>query len=246
MQLRVLGSSSSGNCYLLENEAECLVLEAGLPFRKIKEALTFDILKIVGVLVTHEHGDHAAYAKQYVNAGLHVAMSEGTSKVLSLPVCGYLHSGYWYQFGGFSVTPFSVIHDAAEPIGFIIQHEDMGTLLFASDTEYIKQTFKKLKLNHIMIECNYSQKIIDSRLSQGETLKGLRDRVLQSHMELGTCKEFICANATAALDTITLLHLSDGNSNAEQFRKEIQEIHPFSPVYIADEGLTVNLNIIPF
>jgi phosphoribosyl 1,2-cyclic phosphodiesterase len=246
MQLRCLGSSSSGNCYLLENETECLVLEAGLPFKKVKEALTFDVLKIVGVLITHEHGDHAAYVKDYIKAGFNVEMSEGTAKALRIPRSSHFSPGYWYQLGNFTITPFQVVHDAVEPFGFIIRHPEIGTLLFASDTEYIRQNFKKLRLNHIMIECNYSQKIIDGRMHQGETVKGLRDRVLQSHMELETCKEFIRANATAALDTVTLLHLSDGNSNAELFRKEIQVIHPFAAVYVADKGLTVNLDIVPF
>ncbi len=248
MQLRCLGSSSSGNCYLLENETECLVLEAGLPFISVKKALDFNISKIVGVLVTHEHGDHAKYVKDYVNAGIEARMSLGTAENIDAEhlTITLMREGDWYQIGSFFVTPFPVIHDAAEPFGFIIRNWNMGTLLFASDTEYIKQNFKNLKLNHIMVECNYSQKIIDNRMNHGETVKGLRDRVLQSHMELETCKEFILANATASLDTITLLHLSDGNSDAEQFKKEIHEIHPFGPVYVADKGLVVNLDIVPF
>jgi hypothetical protein len=139
-----------------------------------------------------------------------------------------------------------VIHDAAEPFGFIIRHKDIGTLLFASDTEYIKQNFKKLQLNHILIECNYSQKIIDGRMHQNETVKGLRDRVMQSHMEFETCKAFIKSNMTSALDTVVLLHLSDGNSNAEQFRKEIQELSTMINVRVADKGMTAELDIIPF
>jgi metal-dependent hydrolase (beta-lactamase superfamily II) len=55
MYLHCLGSSSSGNCYLLNSDTECLVLEAGLPFRKVKEALGFDVLKIQGVVVSHQH-----------------------------------------------------------------------------------------------------------------------------------------------------------------------------------------------
>lgn len=248
MQLRCLGSSSSGNCYLLENERECLVLEAGLPLKKVKEALEFNISKIVGLLVTHEHGDHAKYIKEYFVAGIQCGRSEGTAKALDFRTMdNILRPGYWYCYGEFTVTPFPVIHDAAEPIGYIIRHQEIGTLLFASDTEYIRQNFKKLKLNHIMIECNYSQKIIDSRMHQGETGKGLRDRVLQSHMELETCKEFIRQNRTAMLDNIILLHLSDGNSNQKQFIQEIQEVAgQFVRIYAADKGLTINLDIIPF
>ncbi len=56
MRLIVLGSSSSGNCYILENENEALILEAGIPFLEVKKKLDFNIMKIVGVLVSHSHG----------------------------------------------------------------------------------------------------------------------------------------------------------------------------------------------
>lgn len=249
MQLRCLGSGSSGNCYLLENDRECLVLEAGLPLKKVKEALDFDISKIVGVLVTHEHGDHCKYAKDYHKAGIEIRMSKGTADNMEAEflTVQLVNPGYWYQLGGFTITPFPVIHDAAEPFGYIIKHQEIGTLLFASDTEYIKQNFGKLQLNHIMVECNYSQKIIDSRMHQGKTVKGLRDRVLQSHMELDTCKEFIRQNQTAMLDNIILLHLSDGNSNEQQFIQEIQDVTGERVnVFAADKGLEINLDIIPF
>lgn len=249
MKLRCLGSSSLGNCYLLENDRECLVLEAGLPLKEIKIALDFNISKIVGVVVTHEHGDHCKYVKDYYKAGIDIRMSKGTADNMDADflTVQLVRSGYWYQLGNFTVTPFPVVHDAAEPFGYIIRHQEIGTLLFASDTEYIKQNFLKLQLNHIMIECNYSQKIIDSRVNQGETVKGLRDRILQSHMELETCKEFIRQNQTVMLDNVILLHLSDGNSNQKQFVKEIQEVAGERvKVFAADKGLEINLDIIPF
>lgn len=55
MELICLGSSSSGNCYLLNSESECLVLEAGLPFKEVKKALDFNVSKIQGVVISHEH-----------------------------------------------------------------------------------------------------------------------------------------------------------------------------------------------
>ncbi|HHV13234.1 MAG TPA: MBL fold metallo-hydrolase [Clostridiales bacterium] len=249
MKLKCLGSDSTGNCYLLENEEECLVLEAGLPFKKVKEALDFNISKIAGVLVTHEHGDHAAYAKDYVSTGIMVYTSRGTAEKLDTGrlVVSVMRPGYWYQLGGFKVTPFNVVHDAAEPFGFLVWHADMGDLLFASDTEYIKQNFRKREVNHIMVECNYSQKIIDRRMHQGEAAKGLRDRIIQSHMELETCKEFIRANISTYLDNVILLHLSDSNSDERLFREEVQGIvGPSVNVFIADKGLCVDLDSLPF
>lgn len=55
MKLKVLGSGSSGNCYILENDTEALIIEAGVPFMEVKKALNFDIRKIQGVVISHEH-----------------------------------------------------------------------------------------------------------------------------------------------------------------------------------------------
>jgi hypothetical protein len=98
-----------------------------------------------------------------------------------------------------------------------------------------------------MIECNYSQKIIDGRMYQGETVKGLRDRIIQSHMELETCKEFLRANMSVCLDNVILLHLSDGNSNERIFHDEVQEVVGQSTnVFIADKGLCIDIRALPF
>lgn len=55
MKLKVLGSGSSGNCYLLSTENETLILDCGLPIKEIKKGLDFDLGGIKGVLVTHAH-----------------------------------------------------------------------------------------------------------------------------------------------------------------------------------------------
>lgn len=56
MQLIVVSSGSSGNCYLLTVGKETLILDAGCRFREVKIALGFNIRPIKGVVVTHEHG----------------------------------------------------------------------------------------------------------------------------------------------------------------------------------------------
>ena len=63
MELKILGSSSSGNCYILENEKEALIIEAGIRFIEVKKALNFNMRKVVGCLISHQHNDHAKYAK---------------------------------------------------------------------------------------------------------------------------------------------------------------------------------------
>ena len=70
MKLKVLGSGSSGNCYLLENDTECLVIEAGVSFMEVKKAIDFNVKKIVGVISSHIHQDHNKYLEQYKKAGI--------------------------------------------------------------------------------------------------------------------------------------------------------------------------------
>ena len=55
MFIKCLGSSSAGNCYLLEDDNEILILEAGISFKEVKKAIDFRVEKIKGVLVSHEH-----------------------------------------------------------------------------------------------------------------------------------------------------------------------------------------------
>ncbi|HDY88547.1 MAG TPA: MBL fold metallo-hydrolase [bacterium] len=55
VNLQILGSSSKGNCYILSNDTEALIIEVGVKFSKIKEAVNFNISKIVGVLLSHAH-----------------------------------------------------------------------------------------------------------------------------------------------------------------------------------------------
>lgn len=55
MEMRVLGSGSSGNSYLLSSANQVLILEAGISISEVKKALNFDLSKVVGVCVSHAH-----------------------------------------------------------------------------------------------------------------------------------------------------------------------------------------------
>ena len=80
MELIVLGSSSDGNCYILQNGVEALILECGVAISEVKKAVDFNISKIAGALVSHEHGDHAKYIDDFLQSRIPVYASEGTIK----------------------------------------------------------------------------------------------------------------------------------------------------------------------
>ncbi len=246
MKLTVLGSSSSGNCYLLESKKEVLILEAGVNLKEIKKAVK-EWPKIVGALVTHEHGDHSKSAIGLMRLGVNVYASPGTFKALK--VVKHVHRAkkmqalIWYQIGGFRVSPFDIEHDAVQPFGFRIFHPESGVIIFITDTHYCKYFFPMM--NNLIIECNYSDEILQKNIEAGRIQDIVRKRLLTNHMSLETCKGFLKANDLTGVQNIVLCHLSAGNSNARQFKKEIKELTNKN-VFIASNGLKIDFNKEPF
>lgn len=245
MKLKVLGSGSSGNCYLLQNEKETLILECGLPYKTILKGLNFNIGNVVGCLVTHEHKDHSKATKELISSGIDIYTSVGTSKKLGID--DYAVSSYRLSFlkgeeqcniGNFVILPFETEHDAAEPLGFLIQHREIGKLLFITDSYYCQYKFSGL--NHNMIECNYSMDILQQNIDKGLIHPVLANRLLKSHFSLENVKEFLKVTDLKSVRDITLLHLSDGNSDAERFKEEIERLTGL-PTYVADVGLEIEL-----
>lgn len=250
MQLKVLGSSSKGNCYLLDNGKECLMIECGVAFREVQKAVNYDISRIVGAIVSHEHGDHAKHVEKVIEASIPVYMSTGTlHEVIKHFKSRYLsplmmEAGCVFQIGGFKVQPFEAEHDAAEPFGFLIYHPEMGTTLFATDTYYLRYTFANL--NNVLIECNYRQDILDANVEAGKLPEKLRKRTMQSHCSYDTCRETLLANDLSNVNNIVLIHLSDGNANEKEFKQGIEQATG-KTVFVASPGLVIeNFNKSPF
>lgn len=244
MNLKVIGTGSTGNAYLLYNNEEVLLIECGVVIRKIKEALNFDFSKVVGCLVTHEHGDHNKAIKDVLSAGIKVYASKGTleeSGVLKHHNSRSIQSKKIYQIGNFKVIPFEVRHDVKEPFGFLINHPDCGTTLFLTDTLYSPYKFNGL--NNLIIEANFCEDILDEKLKSDK--KFLRDRVLKSHLSIQKCIDLLNANDLSAVNNIVLIHLSDSNSNELDFQKKVQEATGKNTI-VARNELEILFNKTPF
>ncbi|MGV0854806.1 MBL fold metallo-hydrolase [Empedobacter brevis] len=245
MQLKIVGTGSSGNCYILENEKEALIIELGLNFSKIKEVLNFDLSKVVGAIISHCHGDHAKGMKQVFDNGIECYSSQGTFQSLNINHhnAKIIKSKQAFQIGNFKILPFNVHHDVAEPLGFLIDHEETGRCLFVTDTTYIDYTFPNL--NNIIIEANYCEDIIKEKL--GSTWQGefLKNRILKSHMSLNTCRDTLLANDISQVQKIVLIHLSDSNSDERKFKKVIEEATG-KIVHVANNNQILEFNKNPF
>lgn len=246
MKLKVISTGSIGNAYILENENEALLIECGVNIKDIKKALYFNLDKVVGCIVTHEHMDHAKSILEVTRCGIDVYASAGTLKsryVIELPRAKVIKAKESFIVGKFRIMPFGIQHDAAEPLGFLIDHPDCGKTLFLTDTNYCKYTFPGL--NNIIIEANFSKEIIDRKFGPDSDKEFLRNRILRSHFSLENCKDMLAANDLSKVNNIVLIHLSDSNSNEKQFVNEVYELTGKN-VTAAVKGLEIEFNKTPF
>jgi phosphoribosyl 1,2-cyclic phosphodiesterase len=241
MQINVIASGSSGNCYRVSDGKTSLLLEAGIPLGKIKQGCNYSLSSIAAALITHEHGDHAKSAQALIDAGVDVYMTAGTAKAIGAN--GYrLHTFNgkpehdarkypYFEIGSFCIYPFSTHHDAAEPVGYYIVSSETGEhLVFITDSYYVDYMFPRV--THLMIEANFSDEELDNAVHDGRTPQGLAPRLYRSHMSIETCLKTIKANKSPSLREVWLLHLSGNNANAEDFKRQAQEIAGCE-VYIA-------------
>jgi phosphoribosyl 1,2-cyclic phosphodiesterase len=168
--------------------------------------------------------DHSKAVKEIMHAGIDCYISAGTVEALGLSGhrLNIIKAKQQFRIGTWTALPFDTQHDAAEPLGFLLANQAGDKLLYATDTYYIRYKFHGL--THIMVECNYSLDILKRNVDAGAVPKELKSRILKSHFSLENVKRFLQANDLSKVQEIWLLHLSDNNSNAERFKREIQEL----------------------
>jgi len=247
MKLKVISTGSIGNAYILENENEALLIECGVNIMDVKKALNFEFSKVVGCIVTHDHGDHYRSIQDVLDIGIDVYATQGTFNSVIFPSTGHrknaIEKKRIFKLGSFKIMAFDVKHDAADPVGFLIEHSECGKVLFLTDTNYCEYTFKGL--NNIIIEANFSKEIIDRKFGSDSGKEFLRNRILRSHFSLENCKEMLAANDLSKVNNIVLIHLSDSNSNAKQFQSEVSDLTGKN-VTVAEKDLVIDFNLTPF
>lgn len=136
-------------------------------------------------------------------------------------------------FGGFMVRSFDVPHDNEPCVGYIIECPNGDKVLYATDYEYIKYSFKAMKINHLLIEANYQKELVDTGAEN-------RNHVLRGHAELQTTLGVIKDNLSNALETVILCHLSRENANPKEMLVEVKKVANCE-VYVAEKGIEVEL-----
>ncbi len=167
--------------------------------------------------------DHARGTKDLMKAGVDIYCTQGTAEALSLSGhrLNIIKDREQFKAGHWAVLPFKTIHDAAEPVGFILANKEGEKVMFATDTAYIPVRVNGL--THLIIECNHGKEELWNSIVSRDVDPDLGKRILKNHMSLETLCTMLEANDTSKLKEVYLIHLSDYNSDAERFRAEVQK-----------------------
>lgn len=230
MNLRCLGSGSSGNCYLLSTEKETLVLDCGLTIREIKKGLNWDISKVVGGLCTHAHSDHSKAVKDFENMGIPVFKPYDETIACPLKI----------RYGSFSVQAFKVPHDGIPCYGFYIT-VDGHRILYATDYLHLPVSFRAKRLTDMIVECNYQKEYLNKESPK-------YDHQIKGHCSLDTLIEkVIKENTTSDLRTVILCHMSSDSCDIDKSIEEVRKnVHSGVKCVVAAAGETVELSQYPF
>ena len=229
LDIAVYASGSSGNCYTVSDGETVVMLDCGLPFRRIERLTGFLLPK--AVFVTHEHKDHSKAAQDFMRRGVDAYMTVGTAAALGIEAQHRLHILNPMEqttVGRITVSAFPTQHDAREPCGFLLDDGD-DRVLYATDTYYIKYQFPGV--TKMLIEANHSYKILEENVGAHILNESLAERLIKSHFSIENVLAFLKANDLSELKEIWLIHLSDGNADAGKFARMV-EAETGKPVYI--------------
>lgn len=226
-----LASSSKGNAYILEDGETKLLIECGIPYRRLKKLMGFEVSSLSGCLLSHEHKDHAKCHMELVKDGIPVYTSLGTAEALECELLEVLEEDAEFTVGTFRIRTFETFHDAQEPIGFLIQSTvDGERMIFATDTVNLAYKFPPLDI--IALEANYDEHILARNTRIPEKIV---ERIRNTHMEIQRTCAYLAKFDRSRLRTVYLCHLSDASADAGGFHRTVQRVLPGVAVVVCEK-----------
>ena len=228
MQLTILGSGSNGNCAYLETAETRLLIDAGFNPKQIRTRLA-TISRVPenlhGILITHEHIDHIA-GLVGIAQKLHIPIycNRDTKDAIELTLktkfeCRLFRTGDSFELGDVSVDTFSIPHDAADPVGFLLR-TPRGNIGFLTDLGHAtKLVLERVRPAHaLVLESNHDVKLLQDCPRRPWSLK---QRILGRHGHLSNEAAADAATEimTADLKHVYLAHLSRECNKPELARR---------------------------
>ena len=224
MNASILASGSKSNCYAFCDGKATILIECGLPIQKTLARLGYRLPD--AILVTHEHGDHAYAAKDFLSRGVEIYMTAGTAQALKIKRHN-LHivkPNETFDVCGHRVTAFEVKHDAQEPVNFIVDDT-----LFLTDTGEIPEV--KGNFRRVLIEANYD---IASLLG-ADIPDSQKRRVRENHLSIKQTCNFL--KTLDEPDEVRLIHISKRHGDGQDFVERVKAETNFRNVFATEATL---------
>lgn len=216
MRLTVLGSGSRGNAILVESHGQALLVDAGFPFRELVDRCRTagaDPAAIAGIVLTHEHGDHACgVARAASTWSLPVAASQGTLRRLRLRTGTTtipLATARPVTVGTFAVTAYPTAHDATDPVMLVIEDLERRRVGIAYDvgspTSALLHACRGL--DALVIESNHDEFML--RASSYPPSVRARIAGRGGHLSNSQAAALVSQAVHSSLGLVVLAHISD-------------------------------------
>ena len=229
-----LGSGSSGNATVVAHvsgsETQAILVDCGFSARETERRLSrlnIPMSSIKGILVTHEHADHAkgvaTLAKRY---DLPVYMSQGTciaGEFESLLNLRFIRADINFRVAEFDIMPVTVAHDAREPLQFVIRsgNSKLGILTdLGSVTENVIAAYSDC--TGLLVEANHDLEL----LARGPYPLSLQRRVggAWGHLNNKQCLDLLTQLDTGSLKCLVIGHISQKNNDINLVKQTLQAV----------------------
>ncbi len=256
MRFASLGSGSEGNALVVEVARTCLMLDCGFSLRETVSRLArvgLEPSDLSGIVVTHEHADHGGGVFPLASRfGIPVWLTHGTLAALretgaDAEECAFnlIDSQGGFSVGDVLVQPFTVPHDAREPVQYVLSDgaSRLGVLTDTGcSTAHIESNLSGC--GALVLECNYECNYDSSMLAGGPYPAALRARIASrlGHLDNRTSGEILAALDRSRLKHVIAAHLSRTNNTPELARGALADALRCEPGWIAvatqDEGFS--------
>jgi phosphoribosyl 1,2-cyclic phosphodiesterase len=240
----ILASGSRGNSIYISDGDTAILIDAGLSGAEIERRLQSRALSaknLNAILVSHEHSDHiqavGVLSRRYQ---LPVYISPKTKKASrrlgSVHDLRIFECGITFQINNMTIHPFSISHDAEDPVGFTIGQN--GTIIgIATDlgvaTAMVKQHLKSCSL--LILEFNHDPVMLE----QGPYPWPIKQRIKSrtGHLSNVESKKLLEELQHDNLKHVILAHLSDTNNTPQKAFDEASKalIHCKARLTVADQ-----------
>jgi phosphoribosyl 1,2-cyclic phosphodiesterase len=234
MRFASLGSGSAGNCMVIEKSSTRLLLDCGFGASEVvKRLLRLDLApeQITGILVTHEHDDHAKGAFKFAaKYSVPVWLTHGSLKMCEryLPdnakvTLNIIDSHTKFQIEHIEISPYPVPHDAREPTQFTFsdgQHK-LGVLTDAgSSTQHIEQVLSGC--DALVVESNHDLHMLENGAYPYSLKKRVGSRL--GHLDNVSAAKLLAKLDNTKLKHIIAAHLSAKNNTPELAKKALSQV----------------------